>query len=140
MADYPNSNPIFVDPSSGDKQNAPSHSQIEIKQNTELAAVIATLGLNPQGIYATVKARLDALPVGHSHSNLAILDLITEAFTTALKTAYDDAVTKAHTHGNKLILDAIDVAFTTVLKSNYDEAYNKRGVYDPDLGVINFDI
>ena len=82
----------------------------------------------------------DAVTKKHAHVNIAVLNAIEEAFTTALKTAYDDAVTKAHTHGNKLILDAIDVAFTTVLKSNYDEAYNKRGVYDPDLGVINFDI
>jgi len=122
MADYPNALPVFSNPNSGDKLNAPSHSQIEKKQNDEIAAICQELGTNVKGIYADLKARLDALPGGHSHSNLAILDLITEAFTTALKTAYDDAVTKAHEHLNITVLDAIQEAFTTALKSSYDSA------------------
>ena len=78
----------------------------------------------------------------HSHSNKAILDSISEAFTTALKANYDsaytnshthsnktvlDALTQAiidnsHTHGNKTTLDAITAAFTTTLKTSYDGA------------------
>lgn len=58
----------------------------------------------------------------HSHANKAILDLIEEALTTSLKTAYDDAVAKAHEHANKATLDAIEEAFTTALKTAYDSA------------------
>ncbi|GAH17680.1 unnamed protein product, partial [marine sediment metagenome] len=45
-----------------------------------------------------------------------------EAFTSALKTAYDSAVTNSHTHANKGILDAIQEALTTALKAAYDNA------------------
>ena len=60
----------------------------------------------------------------HSHSNKAILDSISAAFTTSLKAFYDGAVSNSHTHSNKAILDSISAAFTTALKSNYDTAYN----------------
>lgn len=111
----------------------------------------------------------DAVDKAHDHANKAILDAIEEAFTTALKTAYDDAVSKAHvqgtdqyldegganevsaaevkqavtdshTHANKAILDAIDVAFTTVLKGQYDDAYAKRAQWNANLGMIIFDL
>ena len=65
---------------------------------------------------------LAAVNASHGHTNKITLDLIEEAFTTALKTAYDDAVAKAHTHLNKAILDAIEESFTTTLKTNYDLA------------------
>jgi hypothetical protein len=58
----------------------------------------------------------------HTHNNKAILDLIEEAFTSALKTAYDATVVLAHNHSNKIILDAVQEAFTTALKSSYDNA------------------
>lgn len=38
----------------------------------------------------------------HTHSNKSTLDLITEAFTTALKSAYDDAVSWISTNGTNL--------------------------------------
>ena len=57
---------------------------------------------------------------GPTHANITILDAITEPFTTALKTAYDNAVALAHSHSNKAILDAIQEAFTTSLKTSYD--------------------
>lgn len=57
---------------------------------------------------------------GPTHANIAVLDLITEAFTTPLKSAYDNAVSLAHSHFNKAILDATEEAFTTVLKTSYD--------------------
>lgn len=82
---------------------------------------------------AQVKSAVDS---AHTHANKAILDAVEEAFTTALKAAYDDAVTKAHTHLNKTVLDAIEEAFTTALKTNYDLAYSRMGSYDPDLGAI----
>jgi len=121
------------------------------------------------GNTATASDIKDAVDKKHAHSNKAILDAIEQAFTTALKTSYDDAVSKAHTqntdtkldegganevsasevkgavtnshtHTNKAILDAIDVSFTTVLKANYDDAYNKRAQIDNDLGIIFFDL
>lgn len=58
----------------------------------------------------------------HLHSNLNVLDLMTEAFTTALKSNYDTAYTNSHTHDNKTTLDAITAAFTTALKTSYDGA------------------
>jgi hypothetical protein len=56
----------------------------------------------------------------HSHSNKSILDLVEQALTSELKTAYDGAVTATHGHSNKSILDNIQEAFTTALKSAYD--------------------
>jgi hypothetical protein len=82
----------------------------------------------------------DAVTKKHEHSNKATLDAIEEAFTTALKTAYDGAVTDSHTHSNKAVLDAIEESLTTALKLQYDEAYSKRASYDADLGVINFEL
>lgn len=61
-----------------------------------------------------------AVNASHSHSNLATLDAITEALTTALKTSYDAAVTASHSHSNKSVLDATQESFTTVLKTSYD--------------------
>lgn len=121
------------------------------------------------GNSATAADVKDAVDKKHAHSNKAILDVIEVAFTSALKTSYDDAVTKAHTqntdtildegganevsaadiksavtdshtHGNKAILDAVEEAFTTTLKSNYDDAYSKRAVYDADLGMLTFEV
>jgi len=63
----------------------------------------------------------------HSHSNKTTLDLISEAFTTALKSTYDGYASTlstlssaSHTHSNKSTLDSITEAFTTTLKSAYD--------------------
>lgn len=72
----------------------------------------------------------DAVEKKHEHTNKATLDAIEEAFTSALKTAYDGAVTAQHGHSNIAILDAIDVAFTTALKTQYDKAYSSRPQYD----------
>jgi len=44
----------------------------------------------------------------HTHSNKSILDLITETFTTALKTAYDSTVTWITTNGASLIAHLTD--------------------------------
>ena len=111
----------------------------------------------------------DAVTKKHSHTNQSTLDLITSAFTSALKTSYDSAVTASHTknadtkldegganevtaaqvksavtnnhtHSNKATLDLIEAALTTALKSNYDEAYTKRAQYDAGLGCLTFDI
>jgi len=62
----------------------------------------------------------DAVDIKHSHDNKVTLDIIEEALTSALKTAYDDAVTKAHEHSNKATLDLIEEAFTSALKTAYD--------------------
>jgi hypothetical protein len=44
-----------------------------------------------------------AVTDSHTHSNKSTLDLITEAFTNALKTAYDSAVSWISTNGSNLI-------------------------------------
>ena len=66
-----------------------------------------------------------AVVAAHTHANKIVLDAIEEAFTTALKAAYNDAVAKAHEHLNKAILDAVEVAFTSSLKTAYDDAVSK---------------
>jgi len=76
----------------------------------------------------------------HTHSNITVLNAIQEAFTTALKSSYDDAVSNSHTHSNKTTLDAIEQALTTTLKSNYDTAYSSRATYNEILGCITFTI
>lgn len=65
--------------------------------------------------------KLDALDTAsHTHANKSTLDLISAAFTTALKSSYDAAVVDSHTHSNKTVLDATQESFTTALKSDYD--------------------
>lgn len=80
----------------------------------------------------------DAVAKKHEHANKTILDAIEEAFTTALKTAYDSAVDLAHGHANIAILDAIDEAFTSALKTLYDKAYSSRALYDAATDEIVF--
>ncbi len=76
----------------------------------------------------------------HSHANKTTLDAIEQAFTSALKTAYDGAVTNSHAHSNKSTLDSIEQALTTALKGNYDTAYSSRAVYDAELGCLTFEV
>lgn len=80
----------------------------------------------------------DAVDKVHEHANKATLDAIEEAFTTALKTAYDGAVTAQHAHANFSILDAIEEALTTALKAFYDKAYSSRALYDAATDEIVF--
>ncbi len=83
-----------------------------------------------EGASATAVDVADAVTKKHDHANKTTLDAIEEAFTTALKTAYDGAVADQHTHANITILDAIEEAFTTALKALYDKAYSSRALYD----------
>ncbi len=76
----------------------------------------------------------------HTHSNITTLNAIQEAFTTALKSAYDGAVTNSHAHSNKTTLDNIQEALTTALKGNYDIAYSSRATYNATLGCLTFTI
>lgn len=97
----------------------------------------------------------------HTHDNLAILNAIEEAFTTALKAAYDyaesishthsnkslldtysqteidlaDAVDKKHEHTNQSILDATEEAFTTALKNQYDSFTSPTELAEGALSV-----
>lgn len=87
---------------------------------------------------ATAADIADAVTKKHLHTNIGILDAIEEAFTTALKDAYDAAVAAQHTHSNIAVLDLIDVAFTTTLKAQYDKAYSSRAQYDPATEEIVF--
>lgn len=80
----------------------------------------------------------DAVEKKHEHANKAVLDLIEEALTAAMKTAYDNAVTLAHSHANIAILDLIDEAFTSALKTLYDKAYSSRALYDAATDEIVF--
>ena len=87
-------------------------------------------GLDTGGANAVTAAQAKtAYTNNHTHSNKSTLDLITAAFTTSLKSAYDSAATwvttygaDTHTHSNKTTLDLITAAFTTSLKSAYDGA------------------
>lgn len=90
------------------------------------------------GNSATAVDVKDAVAKKHEHANKATLDLIEEAFTTALKTAYDGAVTDQHTHANKATLDLIEEALTTALKTQYDKAYSSRAKYDSSTDEIVF--
>ncbi len=92
------------------------------------------------GNVVTAAQALAAVNASHGHSNKVTLDAIEEAFTTALKTAYDAAVAASHTHLNKAILDAIEEAFTSALKTNYDLAYSRMGSWDAELGAIIMNI
>ncbi|MBA7704470.1 hypothetical protein ES703_113280 [subsurface metagenome] len=80
----------------------------------------------------------DAVEKKHEHANKTILDAIEEAFTTALRTAYDSAVDLAHGHANLDVLDLIDAAFTTTLQTQYDKAYSSRAKYDPATDEMVF--
>ena len=69
---------------------------------------------------ATAQDIQDSITKKHTHSNKTVLDNIQEAFTAALKSAYDSCVTNEHTHSNKATLDLIEEAFTSALKIAYD--------------------
>lgn len=73
----------------------------------------------------------------HSHSNKAILDSISAAFTTALKSNYDTAYNNSHTHSNKAILDAISASFTTALKASYDGAVSNSHTHSNTTALNN---
>lgn len=90
------------------------------------------------GNSATAVDVKDAVDKKHTHANKTTLDLIEEAFTSALKTAYDGAVTDSHTHTNKVTLDLIEEALTSALKTNYDKAYSSRAKYDASTDEIVF--
>lgn len=83
-----------------------------------------------EGNAATAADVKDAVDTKHDHANKTVLDLIEEAFTTALKTAYDGAVAAEHSHTNISILDLIEEALTSALKTQYDKAYASRALYD----------
>lgn len=87
---------------------------------------------------ATAADIADAVAKKHDHANKTILDAIGEAFTTALKTAYDNAASLAHGHSNMSVLDLIDEALTTALKAQYDKAYSSRALYDAASDEIVF--
>ena len=95
------------------------------------------LDMNGHGIGGNTEAQIDdAVSKKHSHSNKATLDLIEEAFTSALKTAYDDAVDKAHLSsliGTKTI-DETDIADNKILQ--YDIASNTLK-YVTGVGGLN---
>lgn len=77
---------------------------------------------------------------GHTHANKSILDLITEAFTTALKTAYDSTVTWISTNSASLIAHLTDtnnphnVTKTQVGLSNVD---NVQQIPLSQKGAVN---
>lgn len=82
---------------------------------------------------AIIKALSNA---SHSHVNSVVLAATEEAFTTALKTAYDAAEGKAHEHSNISTLNAITAAFTTALKSSYDDAAGKAHTHE-NSGILD---
>lgn len=61
MSNYPSEYDNLVDPESTDKLNAPSHSELHRNVNSSLAAIQATLGLEPAGGYDSVADRLQSL-------------------------------------------------------------------------------
>jgi hypothetical protein len=62
----------------------------------------------------------------HSHSNLAVLDATTEAFTSTELNNINDNTANNHTHANKTVLDATTEAFTShdLNNINYNTANN----------------
>lgn len=66
---------------------------------TQLSSTISDLQSN---ISSNTDVNANTL-ARHTHSNKTILDAITESFTTALKTAYDNAVTWISNNGTSLV-------------------------------------
>lgn len=63
MASFPGG--LFTAPTLGATMSAaPTHSTVHNNANGEIQAIEATLGVNPQGAFATVKAYIDSLPQG----------------------------------------------------------------------------
>jgi hypothetical protein len=101
----------------GDKGDTGSQGIQGIQGNAGPNQVTTSTATNITGLIKGNGASVSA-----SSANVSILEAVTEAFTTALKSSYDAAVTNSHTHSNKSTLDAITEAFTTSLKSSYDNA------------------
>jgi hypothetical protein len=90
----------------------------------------------------------------HTHSNKTILDAITEAFTTALKTAYDSTVTWISTNGSSLISHLTNTSnphsvtktqvglanvanVDTTTTANITDSLNKRFITDAKKTVLD---
>ena len=113
----------------------------EAEKNSYAAKVDPVTGkaLSTNDLTDILKGYYDAAYAAlHSHSNLATLANITEAFTIALKSAYDGAVTNSHTHSNITTLNSIEQAFTTALKSTYD-GYAALIAGKTDIATVKLD-
>lgn len=97
---------------------------IEELQNSQGVSIHNNLqGLNDGEYQHLTVAEKNTL---HTHSNKSILDLITEAFTTVLKTAYDSTVTWITANGSALI-------------SHLTDTNNPHSVTKTQVGLGNVD-
>ena len=64
----------------------------------------ANIANKPTSSVAAIDA---AVTNAHTHSNSAVLNATTAAFTTALKTSYDQAVVDMHVHANDAVLSQL---------------------------------
>jgi len=109
---YPGALDALSDPVGTDPMNSVSvpHATQHKNVNDAIEAIQATLGVNPQGAYASVAARMSALPIGgHTH---VIAD------TTGLQTALDSKATLSSTAAANLGTAAAGSA-TTAARSDH---------------------
>ena len=72
-SNYPSSADALSNPASGDALST-GHAAQHANANDAIEAIESTLGLNPQGASATVKARLDAIEADSWVTSARILD------------------------------------------------------------------
>ncbi len=84
---YPGALDALTNPTAASPLTAPSHADQHIDANDCIEAVEATLGINPQGAYATIEARLAALS-----TTIARQELVTTQNITGTDTVLTDVL------------------------------------------------
>jgi len=137
-------NPTATD--SLDSANVP-HADQHANANDAIEAIESTLGTNPQGASATVKARLDALDttVADKETPAGAQAKADDAKTSAISTASADATTKANAAQAAAQTFATN-ADTTVasnassaLSTHASASTNVHGIADTSALVVNTD-
>jgi len=85
MSTYPGELDTFTNPTPANTLNSPSHAGQHAAVNDAIEAIQQTLGVNPQGAHATVKAAIDAAAASGGGGASALNDL-TDVDTTGQTT------------------------------------------------------
>lgn len=99
-----------------------THVQISIGSNNTINAELLSGSIDEDKITSNLLSKIN---LSHSHSNKSVLDSITEAFTTALKNAYDSTVTWITSNGTNL-LNHLSNTVSHVTQSDKDGWNSKK--------------
>ena len=127
---YPNGYDSLTNPTGTDALSSPAHASQHADANDAIEAIQATLGLNPEGAYANVDARLDALVTDAAAAASSYADASSASAGSALASAGSAAAAAgtaysyqqgAETNANQAAVSA-GSAYTSMLAAAASEA------------------